>query len=82
MSQVRARIAIGMTALLWVSTAYADDEATIAVGKAAVAAKLIDPGSAQFTDVRSPPGMVGRSFAAMSARRPAKAQATRSRLFS
>jgi len=47
------RIAIALTVLLWGASAYADDEAVIAVGKAAVAAKLIDPDSAHFTDVHA-----------------------------
>jgi hypothetical protein len=45
------RITIALTALLWVTAMHADDEVIIAIGKAAVAAKLIDPDSAQFTDV-------------------------------
>jgi hypothetical protein len=45
------RIAIALTVLLWGVSAYADDEAVIAVGKAAVAAKLIDPDSARFVEV-------------------------------
>jgi hypothetical protein len=47
------RIAIALTVLLWGAFAYADDEAVIAVGKAAVAAKLIDPDSVHFTDVHA-----------------------------
>jgi hypothetical protein len=39
-------------ALIWATTAYADDETIITAGKAAVTAKLIDPDSARFTDVR------------------------------
>ena len=46
------RIAIVLTALHCAATARADDEEIIATGKAAVVAKLIDPNSAQFTDVR------------------------------
>ena len=46
------RIAIVLMALLWATMAHADDEEMIATGKAAVAAKLIDPDSARFTDVR------------------------------
>jgi hypothetical protein len=45
------RIAVAMTVLLWATTACADDETIIVVGKAAVTAKLIDPASAHFTDV-------------------------------
>jgi hypothetical protein len=46
------RIAIALTALLWAVTADAGDEGIITIGEAAVAAKLIDPNSAHFTDVR------------------------------
>jgi hypothetical protein len=46
------RITITLTVLLWATIAYADDEAVIVVGKAAVIAKLIDPVSAHFTDIR------------------------------
>jgi hypothetical protein len=46
------RIAIAMTVLLSASIGYADDEAIIQAGKAAVTAKLIDPDSARFVGVR------------------------------
>jgi hypothetical protein len=46
------RIAIPLTALFWSMAAYADDDEIIATGKAAVAAKLIDPDSARFMAVR------------------------------
>jgi hypothetical protein len=46
------RIAIVLTALLCATAAHADEEEMIATGKAAVAAKLIDPDSARFSDVR------------------------------
>jgi hypothetical protein len=45
------RIATTITVLLSATTAYADDEAVIVAGKAAVTAKLIDPDSARFVDV-------------------------------
>jgi hypothetical protein len=46
------KIAITLIALFWTVTAHADDEEIIATGKEAVAAKLINPDSARFTDVR------------------------------
>jgi hypothetical protein len=46
------KLAIALTALFWTVAAYADDDEIIATGKAAVAAKLINPDSARFTDVR------------------------------
>jgi hypothetical protein len=46
------RAVIPLIALLCAIEAQAGDEDMIAYGKAAVAAKLIDPGSARFTDVR------------------------------
>jgi hypothetical protein len=46
------RTLIGLVSLLGATAAHADDEEMIANGKAAVAAKLIDPDSANFTDVR------------------------------
>jgi hypothetical protein len=45
------RIATTITVLLSATIAYADDEAVIVQGKAAVTAKLIDPDSARFVDV-------------------------------
>jgi alanine racemase len=47
------RIATTITVLLSATLAYADDEAVIVQGKAAVTAKLIDPDSARFVDVQS-----------------------------
>jgi hypothetical protein len=46
------RIAITLIVLFWTAAANADDDAIIAAGKAAVTAKLLDPDSARFTDVR------------------------------
>jgi hypothetical protein len=46
------RIAIAVITLLWPMAAHADDDEIMASGKAAVAAKLINPDSARFTDVR------------------------------
>jgi hypothetical protein len=46
------RTRITLMALLIATAAQADDEGMIAKGKAAVTAKLIDPASAHFTDVR------------------------------
>jgi hypothetical protein len=45
------RIATTLMALLWAVTAHAGDEEIVTIGKAAVAAKLIYPDSARFTDV-------------------------------
>jgi hypothetical protein len=45
------RMATALTTLLWAVTAHADDEEIITIGKAEVAAKLIYPDSARFTDV-------------------------------
>jgi hypothetical protein len=46
------RIAIPLTALFWSMAAYADDDEILAAGKAAVAAKLINPDSARFVGAR------------------------------
>jgi hypothetical protein len=46
------RIAIPLTALFWSMASYADDDEMIATGKAAVAAKLINPDSARFIGAR------------------------------
>jgi hypothetical protein len=46
------RIAIVLTALFFAIAAHAEDNEIIANGKAAVIAKLINPGSARFRDVR------------------------------
>jgi hypothetical protein len=46
------RLGIALSVLSWTTIAYADDEAVIVAGKAAVGAKLIDPDSARFMDVR------------------------------
>jgi hypothetical protein len=45
------RIAVTMIVLFCATTTYADDEAVVVAGKAAVTAKLLDPGSAHFTHV-------------------------------
>ena len=46
------RIAAALTALVMASAAYADESAAIAKGQAAAMAKLNDPESARFSDVK------------------------------
>ena len=46
------RTTIALLALLCTIPAHAADDEMIAIGKAAVAAKLIDPDSARFTEIR------------------------------
>jgi hypothetical protein len=56
------RIAFLVIALFWSMSANAGDEEIIAKGKAAVTAKLIDPGSVHFTDTWVKVGRNGQQF--------------------
>jgi hypothetical protein len=51
LSRLMIRIAVVSTTSLWVAAAHAGDDEIMASGKAAVAAKLIHPDTAQFSDV-------------------------------
>jgi hypothetical protein len=50
-TRLMIRIAVVSTTPLWVAAAHAGDDEIMASGKAAVAAKLIHPDTAQFSDV-------------------------------